>query len=193
MTFSIKTILLIAFIPLSAYQAVIAQTKFINADTEATVKGTSTLHDWEMNSKEGKTEAVIELGSIPKILALKFTLPAESLKSHHSAMDKNAYKTLKTEKYAYLTFVITSSKMTAVDSSTFNMNGLGQLEIAGVKKEIELNAVCKVGPDKSLMCTGSKQIKMSDYGLEPPSMMLGTVKTGNEITIDFKQKLIPHP
>jgi hypothetical protein len=37
----------------------------------------------------------------------------------------------------------------------------------------------------TLVCKGSKRIKMTDYKVEPPSFMFGTIKTGDEITISF--------
>lgn len=40
--------------------------------------------------------------------------------------------------------------------------------------------------DKSnLFVKGSKEIKMIDYEVTPPKVLLGTVKTSNEITINI--------
>ncbi len=36
-----------------------------------------------------------------------------------------------------------------------------------------------------------KKLKMSDFGVEPPNAMLGTLKTDDEISISFKITLIP--
>jgi len=36
-----------------------------------------------------------------------------------------------------------------------------------------------------------KKIKMSDYGIDPPSFMFGTVKTGDEMTVSFNVNLAP--
>jgi hypothetical protein len=33
---------------------------------------------------------------------------------------------------------------------------------------------------------GSQTIKMTDYGITPPTALFGTLKTGDEITITFK-------
>ncbi|MCB0855839.1 MAG: YceI family protein, partial [Bacteroidetes bacterium] len=63
--------------------------------------------------------------------------------------------------------------------------GKGQLTIAGVTKTITLNADCKVSDNGQITCTGSKKIKMSDYGIDPPTAMFGTIKTGDDLTIVF--------
>jgi hypothetical protein len=32
---------------------------------------------------------------------------------------------------------------------------------------------------------GSKKVKMTDFNISPPTAMLGTLKTGDEVTISF--------
>ena len=36
---------------------------------------------------------------------------------------------------------------------------------------------------------GEKSIKMTSYGVEPPTALLGTIKTGDDLTIKFNIKL----
>jgi len=37
-----------------------------------------------------------------------------------------------------------------------------------------------------LIFEGSQPISMSDYGISAPTALFGTLKTGNDITINFK-------
>jgi len=37
--------------------------------------------------------------------------------------------------------------------------------------------------------TGSYKFKMSSFGIDPPRAMLGTIRTGDEVTIKFKINL----
>src|SRR5690606_25975792 len=74
-----------------------AQTRYnMAAGSELKVTGTSTLHDWEMVSKDatGQAAVTLENGQFKSISSLSVTLKAESLKSGKSQMDKNAYKAL---------------------------------------------------------------------------------------------------
>jgi hypothetical protein len=32
---------------------------------------------------------------------------------------------------------------------------------------------------------GSKQFKMTEYGVKPPTLMLGTMKVGDPVTVSF--------
>src|SRR5690606_14689579 len=73
------------------------------------VKGTSTLHDWEMKSADvtGTATFHVDGSEIKSLDALSLSLPAESIKSDKEAMDKNAYKALKTSQNKSITFQLT--------------------------------------------------------------------------------------
>lgn len=146
------------------------------------IAGTSTMHDWTMTSTGANYNATFEVnadGTPSKLTTVAFTLPAESLKSHEKAMDKNAYKSLNTDKYKDITFQLTSSKITG---KTISCNG--NLTISGTTKPVEVDVTYEA-KNGTLVCKGSKKIKMTDFKVEPPSFMFGTIKTGDEITITF--------
>jgi len=154
-----------------------------------TIAGTSTLHEWTMTSKEGRCQANFEIdanGVPTRLNSLSLKIRSESLKSGQTAMDKNAYSTLNTDTYKNITFNLVSANIinTKIQCD-------GNLTVAGVTKRITVDAVYKVLPDKSLLCTGSKKITMSDFEIEAPSFMFGTVRTGNEMTLTFKVNLEP--
>jgi hypothetical protein len=156
------------------------------------IKGTSTLHDWEMKSSAGNAEAVLSLNKevLTGFSALTFSMPAETLKSGHGGMDKNCYKALKTSASPSITFVLSSSSVTPVDGTTYRVRAIGNLTIAGVTKQTELIATCKWNAaEKSFDCTGSKKMKMSEFKVDPPTFMFGTIKTGDEIEIAFNLKI----
>lgn len=159
------------------------------ADSYITVAGTSTLHAWTMTSKDTQFQAAFENGpdgAPTQLKSLTLTVPSQSLKSEHSAMDKNAYSSLKTDKFKSITFSLTTA---SIDKNIIKC--AGNLTIAGVTKLINVDANCQTKPDMSMRCTGTKTFKMSEYQIDPPSFMFGTVKTGDEITISFNAELAP--
>lgn len=157
------------------------------------IKGTSTLHDWEMKSSTGRVEVLLGLGANAKLLglsALKFTMEAESLKSEKTMMDNNAYKALKTNSAKNISFVLSSATISQLNETTYQIKAIGKLTIAGTTRETDVIANLKYSAaDKSFIVTGSKKLKMTEYNVKPPSFMMGTVKTGDEITISFQTKL----
>lgn len=104
-------------------------------------------------------------------------------KSDHLAMDKNAHSSLNTEEHKSITFDLTSATIAQT-----KIQCTGNLTIARVTKELG-DVEYKVRPDDGLLCTGSKKINMSDFEVDPPTFMFGTVKTGDEITVKFSISL----
>ncbi|MBX2913824.1 MAG: YceI family protein [Cyclobacteriaceae bacterium] len=147
-----------------------------------TIAGTSTMHDWTMTSKQVTAQAQFEVdanGQLSKVNSILVIIPAESLKSGKGAMDKNAYNALKTDKNKDLKFQLTAA---AVAGS--NIEAQGTLTIAGTPKPIDL-LVTAQSEANGIRFQGSKKIKMTEFNVEPPSFMFGSVKTGDEITITF--------
>jgi hypothetical protein len=170
-----------------------AEVKYQARTASILIKGTSTLHDWEMKSNEGKCEALFILGANNKLnslTALKFNLLSKTLKSGNGMMDNNTYKALKTDAHATISFVVSSASVTQVDQFNYQIKCQGKLTIAGTTKDTELLAVGKVNPaDNSLNISGTKKMKMTEYNVQPPTVMMGTIKTGDEISITYSLKL----
>ena len=157
------------------------------------IKGTSTLHDWEMKSEKGRVEVVLGVNKNAKLLGftgLKFSVEAESLKSEKASMNTNAYKALKTNTAKNISFLLTGANITQLNETSYQVKAFGKLTVAGTTKETDVIADIKYNvADKSFTVTGTKKLKMTDYNVKPPSFMLGTVKTGDEISISFKTRL----
>ncbi len=189
---SIKKIALLMVISLSVYNGAIAQTNYESHSMDISLTGTSTLHDWEMKAATGTSEAAFTVdadGNITSLTRLKFTLHAENLKSGHTVMDKNTYKALKTRDNPNITFVLTSATVTSKGSNNYLVDCAGTMSIAGTTKATNLLATAHYNPsDKSFTVTGVKKMKMTDYNVKPPTVMLGTIKTGNDISIAYNLK-----
>ena len=173
---------------------VAAQVAFQAKAVTISLTGTSTLHDWEMKTATGSSEAAFTVDATDKIVSiskLSFTLPVATLKSEHTMMDNNTYKALNTDKNPNISFVLTSGTVTPTGGDNYQLNCVGKLTIAGTVKETDLVAVGKYNPaDKSFTVTGVKKMKMTDYNVKPPTVMLGAIKTGNDIAISYNLKFI---
>ena len=186
-TLHLKTICSLAIAFFFGLSTTFAQAKYHAQALDLVVSGTSTLHDWEMKSSKGQVEALIDVNNDKVTLSgLNFSFPAESLKSGHNMMDNNTYKALGTEKNPNITFVLLSGSLAPAGANTYQLNGIGKLTIAGNTQQTDLTVLLKYNPsDKSFTCSGVKKFKMTQYGVKPPSVMLGTIKTGDEISISY--------
>ncbi|MDE3145658.1 MAG: YceI family protein, partial [Bacteroidota bacterium] len=66
---------------------------------------------------------------------------------------------------------------------------MGKLTIAGTTNNAEVIASYKLNADKSITVSGNKKISMKDFKMEPPTFMMGTIKTGNDIVLKFNLTL----
>ena len=184
---SIKILLTILFSSLFAIQSVTAQTYSLNNNTSfLEVHGTSSLHDWHVDAEEQSGKIEITNTEDLEIKSLSFSVKAESLKSGKSSMDNNTYKALNTDDYKTIDFKLNSVKQVEkIKENSFKVSVLGNMTISGVTKTITLELTIKLDGTKVLI-EGEKSILMTDYGIDPPKALLGTIKTGNKINIIFK-------
>jgi hypothetical protein len=164
-----------------------AQEKYKSSDVKIIVNGTSNIHDWKMQGSKGTTSAtfVVQNKVLKSLGFLYFSFPVENLKSEHKVMDKNCYKALKTDVQSSINFLGTSSIIKQVNATTFTIITKGKLQISEVTKDVELTTTCTLNADNTITCKGSTQIKMTDYKVEPPSVMMGTIVTGDDVTIEY--------
>lgn len=165
-----------------------AQTKYTGTSVDLTVSGTSTLHDWTMKSVKADLSAQFTFnanGQITGVSELKFSTPVNALKSDHTSMDNNAYKALKTDKAPVITYMLTSVNVAPAAGGASTVTCTGKLTIAGATRDAQIVAVCTPAADNSIGVTGSEKISMKDFSIDPPTFMLGTIKTGNDITLTF--------
>jgi polyisoprenoid-binding protein YceI len=185
----LQQLLLLVGISFLSSTNVFGQLKYVSkGNLSVVVSGTSTLHDWDMKSSAGSFEGLFTLntsGAITAVSGVSFSTTAESLKSGKGAMDKNAYKALKTDKAPTISFSANNCTVTAIDANNFLVKSNGKLTVAGKTLDTEMHATCKVNTDKSINIMASKKISMKDYAMEPPSFMMGTIKTGNEVILKF--------
>ena len=151
------------------------------------IKGTSSLHDWEMISNSFSSNIFINKTSNGNLAIrdININVGVKTLKSGKKVMDKKCYKALLNKKYPYINYKFKSIKeIKPKGDNTFTANLIGILTIAGKSKTTEI-LVEIVLEDRIVNIIGEKALKMSDFDVIPPTALLGTLKTGNDITIEF--------
>jgi len=148
------------------------------SESSMKISGTSTLHDWEIIVETFTGKAKVNDG---KMTSASFVADVKSLKSGTSSMDDNTYKALKEKDYPKITFI-----STGIAESNGKMTLKGNLTIAGVTKPISISATREKWAEPTMTVKGFHTFNMSEFGIDPPRAMLGTIRTGDEVTITFK-------
>jgi hypothetical protein len=197
----IATVMLTAF-AMAAAQAVIARDAAGAIDlapgSRLTLSGKSTLHAY--TSKATRLELAIELAegladeALPlarlaepgAVRSLVLTIPVEGMQSDKEGLDKNMYKALKSAANPHIVFRLVSAAPVAGESA-FRI--AGELEVAGQRRPIEMDVRASETPE-GIVLEGTQALVMSDYGIKPPSMFLGTLKTDPRVVIEWRLVLV---
>jgi polyisoprenoid-binding protein YceI len=67
----------------------------------------------------------------------------------------------------------------------------GNLTIAGETRPIEMNVDLQPISGAGERATGKVDIKMKEYGIKPPSLLFGSLKVANEVTVNFNSVVQP--
>lgn len=165
-----------------------------NTGNNISVSGTSTMHDWTMatTSMTGNANILInDAGQLVSIDAISFSLPVANLQSKDKKMDNNARDALKANQYPTINFQLTNATFTPIGNNRFSIKANGNLTIAGVTRGMSMDVTGVLNNNRSLSITGKKSFNMTDFDIKPPQFLLGTMKTGDKVTVDFNILLMP--
>jgi polyisoprenoid-binding protein YceI len=83
---------------------------------------------------------------------------------------------------------LSSAVVTPQANNQYLVKAIGSLTISGVTKPVTLVVNGVVNPDKTITITSSQKIKMSEFRVKPPSFMLGALKVGDHVTVEYNLK-----
>ncbi|MEQ8323284.1 MAG: YceI family protein [Vicingaceae bacterium] len=185
-------LLLIGFLMAGIINNVFAQENLsvVTDGSDMTIYGTSSLHDWEIVAEKmtGNCQATIENSKVTSVDNLVFNVIVNGLKSGKSGMDDNTYKALSSDKYPKINFKLNSVERSAAskDEESTIFVTKGTLTVAGFAKDIDLKVAAKKTSEGGVQFIGKTVFNMTDFKVDPPTAVFGTIKTGDEITIIFK-------
>jgi len=157
--------------------------KIVPQNSTVTIFGTSTIHDWE--SKVEQTSGELVLNSSKQIQTLVVKIPVRSIKSGKGLMDTKTYDAFNADQNPTITFQLSEATPLKITGKDIETTLTGNLTMAGVTKKISFKTTGKITGENVYKFIGSVPLKMTDFKMKPPTAMLGTMKTGDAITIKF--------
>ncbi len=166
-----------------SYSVLSAQEQYslVKANQKFMVKGTSSLHDWHMEATDGQGECVLtQTSGVINIQKAEVKFKAEALESGKRGMDKNAYKALKTEDFPWIEFKLSDFEAKQAGKGLVK----GDLTIAGFTKPVTFEVETVQGTG-TITVSGTSAFKLTDFKIDPPTALMGTIKTGDDVTVEF--------
>jgi polyisoprenoid-binding protein YceI len=161
-----------------------------------TIAGTSNIHNYSVWTDTVRLTGVKLAGTFmpetfwadclrPGALErFEVAIPVATLTSRDAGLDRTMYEALKLEEHRDITFRLTQLEAGAVGG----LMAVGKLRIAGVEREVVLPLTTEQR-DGTLVVTGRIPLLMTDYGIKPPTAMLGVLKTHPKVTVTFEVAL----
>ncbi|HEY2583886.1 MAG TPA: YceI family protein [Mucilaginibacter sp.] len=175
---------------LSVAGNIFAQNNYSLFSYLATINGTSTLHSWKQKVEKIRGNGDVKQNNDKSctLQSFKIIMQVTSIKTEeYPLMNNSTYKALKATKFPEITFIL--------DEPVANINygpmpcstmAKGRLTIAGVTRAITMSIKIAFNEDKKMTIDVEQQLKMTDYDVDPPTMLFGLIKTGDMITINFR-------
>lgn len=155
--------------------------------------GDSTLHKWSSTATaismsftmaDGAPAELADAIKASAVKGLEVTISVAGLKSGETGLDKNMRKAMMEEKYPSVTFKLLKYALSAPAAGVIPAKAEGELTIAGQTKPVVIPVEFRQGPE-GIFVKGGYDLKMSEYGIKPPTLMMGAIKVRDPITIGF--------
>jgi polyisoprenoid-binding protein YceI len=160
-----------------------AQSKIIPQNSTVTILGTSSVHDWQ--EKVTKIDGDITVNSSQQISALNIKIPVTSIKSDKDTMNEKTYEAFNSKKNPNIVFQLTEITAAKISETATDITLTGNLSMAGATRKITFKSSGNITKSGDYHLKGSVPLKMTDFNMKPPTAMMGTMKTGNAITVKF--------
>ncbi|MFN3940463.1 MAG: YceI family protein, partial [Chitinophagales bacterium] len=175
---------------ISTSSPVIAQNRYqLSGSSSMIISGGSNTHDWteEVQNMSGTATISTDGKSTFNLTQLQFKAEVKSIKSTKGIiMDNKTYDALNADKHPYITFDLVNVKSITAVSGGFLLTTQGVLSINGVQKRMDMDVKARIHSNGTISFEGNKSLNMGDFGVEPPTAMMGAMKVKDMIRIDFK-------
>ena len=119
------------------------------------------------------------------VSTVEVTVPAEKLDCRNGTMNEHLRKAIKAKEFPMVVFRVSTYDLARTTESVgVTLNG--SLTLGGVEKPITVKAQAKPGADGTLIVSGMHEVRMTEFGLKPPTLMLGTMKVDEKVTVGFE-------
>ena len=171
----------------------------VSPESKLWIEGTSTIHDWTCKATAIDAQIDVDAAAAqlaaapPKMLKkVEVKVPVKSIKCGHGGMDDNVYKALRADDTPDISYILATFEAVPGElKDSFTLRTVGTLTIAGTENKVEMEVVATRLPDGTLKALGTVPIKMTDYGIKPPTAIFGRIKAGDAVKVRFELTLGP--
>lgn len=155
-----------------------------------TISGTSNAHDWSCDANGVLADFRVRTPGTATppttIDRAAVAVPVEDIRCGNGTMEGKLRDALKAEEFPTIAFTMSGYELVqdSANPNRFTVGANGTLRVAGVTKPLELEVRGTLEGDR-LHLRGTRDLLMTDFGVKPPTAMLGVLKTGDKVAVTF--------
>src|SRR5690625_5191877 len=169
------------------------------AEHNIRIEGTSNVRDWEAVLTQVTAEAAITFTpgqplnqlTPDQFKKVRLEIPVKDIETDTGRLTRNIHKYLEIDRQPVITFELTGVQSIEGNSETVRVIADGVVSAAGESHPITLQAEITRESDGSLTISGVQELKMTDFGISPPTAMLGTIRAVDELQVIYMIRLNP--
>lgn len=174
----------------------IAQEITLNVQDESShmiIDGDSNVHNWEADATEvngtlvlQNVESVTAESLTPEAFkSLSLTVPVDGIDADSGGLRKNIHKYLKKDDYPNITFELNNvTNVTEQEDGSLLIDGSGIITVQDKEKNVNMQVTANVN-NGTVQFTGDQPLLMTDFGIDPPTAVFGTIRSRDEMIISF--------
>lgn len=159
---------------------------------EMMIDGTSNVRDWDAQVNVINATFVLsefdmsDLSSLTSdhFQTLELAFPVKDIESDSGRLTRNLQGYLKDDDYPIITFNLSNIESVSVNGNQATITANGVINAAGVDHETTMNVEATF-ENGSVTFTGTQPLKMTDFNIDPPTAMLGSIRARDEIDIIY--------
>lgn len=157
------------------------------------IDGTSTVRNFTCEAPEpplkvkaGALEQRPLIEQLDKALEhVSLELPVEKLDCNNGTMNNHMRDALKAKEHPSIRFKMARYELGPAAGTTVPLKLVGEITLLGTTKPVTIEAKATQLDDGKLRVEGTYPLKMTEWGVQPPRLMLGTLKVGETVKVRF--------
>jgi polyisoprenoid-binding protein YceI len=162
------------------------------------VQGTSSVRSYTCRAARVDGSVATQPGSTSLAIAdlentvkgAEISVSVAGMECGNATMNAHMRKALKGDTSPRITYRITSYDVAPAGEAEGSVKLNGTLTIAGTEKPVSIDATATMELGR-LRVRGSKQFRMTEFGVQPPTLMMGTMKVHDPVAVRFDVLLKP--
>jgi polyisoprenoid-binding protein YceI len=188
---------LLAALTLLVFTSVLSaqERQVVVTESKMKMEGTSNIRDWDGDIKNMTVNFQVSEGvalnnlTAEDFRSLTVEIPVQQIESSTRGLASNIQKYLKYDTHPTIRFQMTSVagvERVGTPQADQKVRVNGNLSVAGKTNAITLDVFTKSNPNGTTRFFATHNLLMTDYGIDPPTAVMGTVRAVNELSVIFE-------